>query len=164
MAEKRTFGMKSVKMGDVGAGAMTLLGDGNTLEGTASFTKAEDDEKPFYSEEHDDPIEVIKKKGISTLEFAIVDFTPATLVRVLGGEVNGTTGEWDAPESAPEIEQEFEVITKKDVKLTLKRAKVNGSIEWPLSREDLGRVKIKATVLAPTDGSKPYSIGEVTGE
>ncbi len=160
MAEKRTFGLKSVKMGPVD-GTPELLGDGNTLEGTASFTKAEDEEKPFYAEEHDDPIETIKKKGISTLEFAIVDFTPSTLVRVLGGEVNGTTGEWDAPESAPEIEQRFEVVTKKNVTLTLKRASVNASVEWPLTREDIGRVKIKATVLAPTDGSKPYSIGSV---
>ena len=147
--ERRTFGVKSIKMGDVGA-APTVLGDGNTLEGTASFVKAEDEEKPFYAEEHDDPIETILKKGGASLEFAIADLTPATLARIMGGTVNGE--DWEAPDVAPEIEQCFEVITKKDVLISITRAKVKGSIDWPLSKEDLGKVKIKATVLAPTDG------------
>lgn len=158
--EQRTFGLKSVKMGDDSA-TLSLLGDGNTLQGTASFNKAEDEEETFNSEESDDPMETVTTKGQSVLEFAIVDFTPATLVRVMGGEVNATTGEWEAPDVAPEIEQAFEVITKKDVKLTINRAKVKGSIEWPLTKTDIGRVIIRATVMKPTDGSKGYKIGKV---
>lgn len=158
MPEKRTFGLKSVKMGDDSATA-AILGEGNTLEGTASFIKEEDEEKEFYAEEHDDPIETILKKGKAILEFGIVDFTPDTLVKVLGGTVDGTSGNWLAPDVAPEIEQYFEVVSKKDVKIILKRAKVKGSVDWPLSKEDLGKVTVRATVLAPTDGSKAYEIG-----
>lgn len=157
MSELRSFGLKSLKMGD-DLLTLTVLGEGNTLEGTASFTKNEDEETPFYSEENDDAIEIITKKGASVLEFAIVDFTPATLVRVLGGEV-GTNGEWEAPDVAPDIEQAFEVISKRDVKITINRAKVRASIDWPLTKEDLGRVVVRATVMAPTDGSKGYTIG-----
>lgn len=167
MAEVRTFGMKSVKMGDVAVGggmgtSLSLLGDGTTLEGTASFTKEEDAETPFHSEEADDPFDIILKKGVSTLEFAIVDFTPATLVRVLGGEVNGTSGEWEAPDQAPDIEQSLEVITQRNVKLQIPRAKIKARIEWPLSKEDVGRVVIKAIVLKPTlAGTPSVSIGQV---
>jgi hypothetical protein len=165
MAETRTFGIKSIKMGPVGPGGsmgtdLTLLGDGNTLEGTASFTKEEDEEKKFNSEESDDPIEVILKKGASILEFAIVDFTPATLVRVLGGTVNGTTGEWEAPDVAPDIEQSFEALTQRDVVLKIPRGKLKTRIEWPLSKEDLGRVVIKVIVMKPESG-KGYMIGKV---
>ena len=159
MAETRTFGLKSVKMGPVG-GTLELLGDGNTLEGTASFTKEEDEENEFYSEEKDDPIETIQKKGKAILEFAIVDFTPATLQKVLGGEIDGTSGDWKAPDVAPEIEQAFEVVTKRDVLITMKRAKVKASIDWPLTRDDLGRVVVRATALAPDDGSEAYTIGD----
>lgn len=157
MAELRTFGVKSIKMGDDSATA-TILGEGNTLEGTASFTKSEDEETPFYSEEKDDAIEIITKKGPAVLEFAIVDFTPATLQRVMGGEV-AVSGEWEAPDTAPDIEQYVEVITKRDVKLVINRAKIKTTIEWPLSKEELGRVVVRALVMSPTDGSKGYTIG-----
>lgn len=166
MAEKRTFGIKSIKMGDVDAGGgmgttLTVLGDGNTLEGTASFTKEEDEENEFFAEEYDDPIETIQKKGRATLEFCIVDFTPNTLVRVLGGKVNGTSGNWEAPDVAPEIEQSVEVITKKDVLIQIVRGKVKGSIDSPLSKDDLGKVRVKVTALTPTLADTPaYEIGD----
>lgn len=162
MAEIRTFGIKSIKMGDLeadgGMGAtLTILGDGNTLEGSASFTKDEDDEKIFGSEESDDPMEVILKKGVTTLEFAIADFTPATLVRVLGGTVNATSGEWESPDQAPDIEQSFEIITQRNVQIRMPRVKVKGRIEWPLSKEELGRVVVKGVVMKPTKaGEKSY--------
>jgi len=165
MSETRTFGMKSVKMGDVGVdggmgNSLSLLGDGTTLEGTASFTKEEDAEVPFSSEEADDPFEIILKKGVSTLEFTIVDFTPATLVRVLGGTINATSGDWEAPDQAPDIEQSVEVITQRNLKLEIPRAKIKARIEWPLSKEDVGRIVIKAIVLKPTlAGVKSISIG-----
>lgn len=166
MSETRTFGLKSLKMGDVGVdggmgNSLSLLGDGTTLEGTASFTKEEDAEVPFSSEEADDPFEVILKKGVSTLEFTIVDFTPATLVRVLGGTVNGT--DWEAPDQAPDIEQSVEVITQRNLKLEIPRAKIKARIEWPLSKEDVGRIVVKAIVLKPTlAGVKSISIGKAS--
>lgn len=165
MAELRSFGLKSVKMGDVDVGGgmgtnLTLLGDGNTYEGTASFIKEEDEEVEFRSEEHDDPIETTRKKGKAVLTFSIVDLTPATLVRVLGGTVNGTSGNWEAPAVAPEIEQSVEVITKKDVKIQIVRGKVSASIDWPLTRDDLGKVVIKVVALTPTLADTPaYEIG-----
>lgn len=162
MSEKRSFGLKSVKMGPPEAdGGMcltpTLLGDGATLEGTASFTKEEDTEKPIYSEESDDPIEIIQKKGLSVLEFAIADLTAATMVRVLGG--TDTAGKWEAPDVAPDIEQSFEVTTQRDVVIKIPRAKVKARVEWPLTKEDLGRIVIKATVLKPKKaGEKSFTV------
>ena len=168
MAEIRTFGVKSIKMGDVGAEggmgtSLAVLGDGNTLEGTASFIKEEDEEVEFFAEEHDDAIETILKKGAAILEFGIVDFTPATLVKVLGGEVDGVSGAWNAPAVAPEIEQSVEVVTKRDVQIQLVRAKISASIDWPLSKEELGKVTVRAKVLAPTAGeTAPYNINDVS--
>jgi hypothetical protein len=166
MPEIRSFGLKSVKIGDVGASGgmgqtLALLGDGNTLEGTASFIKEEDEEVEFYAEERDDAIETIMKKGASILEFGIVDFTAATLVKVLGGTDNA--GVWEAPDVAPEIEQSIEVITKKDVKIEIVRAKISASIDWPLSKEELGKVTVRAKVLAPTLADTPaYQISDVS--
>ena len=167
MAEIRTFGVKSIKIGDVGVdggmgNSLSVIGDGNTLEGTASFVKEEDEEVEFFAEEHDDAIESILKKGKAILEFAIVDFTPSTLVKVLGGTVNATSGAWEAPAVAAEIEQSVEVITKRDVKIELTRAKISATIDWPLSKEELGKVTVRARVLAPTKVDTPaYTINKI---
>ena len=83
MAEKRTIGLKSIKIGAIGVdGAMgtVLAALGVTDEGSATFTKEADEVKEFFCEESDDPIEMVTKKGKTTVEWAIVDFTPATLV------------------------------------------------------------------------------------
>lgn len=161
MAEKRSFGLKSIKIGAVGAdGGMgaDLAALGVTSEGTAVFSKDEDEVKEFFSEENDDPIEIITKKGKTTLQFGIVDVTPSTLVKVLGGTVDVSvpaTPVWKAPATAPSIEKSIEVITKKDVKIEIPRALITASIDWNLGKEALATVKIKATVLTPTKEGEP---------
>ncbi len=162
MAEKTTYGVKSIKIGDIesdGTMGQVLAALGVTYEGTAKITKAEDESKEFYCEEHDDPIETILKKGGTTIEWAITDFTPATLVKVLGGTVTGVDPDfsWEAPSAAVDIEKSIEIITRKDMKLEFVRCKISASLDISLGKEELGLVRIKATVLAPTAvGVKPY--------
>ena len=165
MSEKRTFGLKSIKIGEIAAdGGMgtSLSVLGVTDEGSATFTKAEDTTKEFFCEESDDPIETVTKKGITSLEWSIVDFSPVTLVKVLGGTVDTTvpaTPVWEAPDSAAVIEKSIEFITKTDVKVQIVRAKISASMDWKLGKEAIGVVKIKATVMMPTKaGTKSYSI------
>jgi hypothetical protein len=156
MAEKRSFGLKSIKIGAIavdGGMGTVLAALGVTSEGTAVLTKEEDEVKEFFCEESDDPIEMITKKGKTTLEFGIVDVTADTLVKVLGGTADA--GVWKAPASAPSIEQSIEVVTKKDVKIEIPRAMLQASIDWNLGKEALATVKIKATVLTPTKAGEP---------
>ncbi len=165
MSEKRTFGLKSIKVGDVavdGGMGTTLAVLGVTDEGSATFTKGEDTSKEFFCEESDDPIETVTKKGITTLEWGIVDVSPATLVKVFGGTVDVTVPAvpvWEPPSSAAVIEKSIEVITKTDVKIEIVRAKISASMDLKLGKEAIGSVKIKATVLTPTKlNTKAYRI------
>lgn len=166
MAEIMTIGLTSIKMGaiavDGGMGtSLALLGDGRTLEGTARLIKEDDELTEFYAEEVDDPIYASTKKGKTRLEFTIVDFTPATLVKVMGGASNA--GVWEAPAAAADIEQSIEVITKTNLKIELVRCKVVGTFDTALGRAELGQVKVVATVLNPTKAATPpYTIEKVT--
>jgi hypothetical protein len=161
MAEKRSFGLKSIKIGDIavdGGMGTVLAALAVTSQGTANFAKAEDEVKEFFCEESDDPIELVTKKGRTTLEFSINDVTPATLEKVLGGTVDVSVPAspvWEAPDSAPDLEKSIEVISKKDVKIEIPRARINASIDWKLGTDALATVKIKATVLTPTKDGEP---------
>jgi hypothetical protein len=165
MAEIMTIGLTHIKMGDVaGDGGMgtslTVIGDGRTLEGTARLTKAEDERTDFFAEEIDDPIYQSTKKGITTLEWTIVDFTAAELARVMGGTDN--SGTWEAPDSAADIEQSIEVLTKTNLKIELVRCKISGSFDTALGRAELGQVKVIATVLHPSKAVPAYQISQYT--
>lgn len=167
MAEIITIGLKSLKLGDVGAqGGMgeqlTVLGQ--TYENTAILTQEEGDETEFFVEEVDDPIETISKKGSTTLEFAIVDMTPTTLVRVMGGTQSGTGDQavWSAPSDTPEIEQSIEIISKKNVKYEIARARIKARLDVNFSKQEIGLVRITAKVLTPTlEGTPSIKIGKV---
>lgn len=163
MAEKRTIGLASIKLGAVGEnGGMgtSLAVLGNTYQGTATLTQDDASETPFYVEEQDDPVEIEYTKGNTTLEFAIVDFSPATMVKVLGGKVTGVAPneKWDAPADIPVIEQSIEIITKKNLKIEIPRARIKAKLDLNFSKSEMGRILISATILKPTKAdTAPYS-------
>lgn len=163
MAEKRTIGLTSIKLGAVGVdGGMgaSLAVLGNTFQGTATLTQEDPAENEFFAEEQDDPIEVLFTKGKTTLEFAIVDFTPATMVKVLGGTVSGVAPaeKWEAPTDIPAIEQSIEIITKKNLKIEIPRASVKAKLDLNFSKSEMGRILVSATVLKPElAGTAPIS-------
>lgn len=167
MAEKRTIGLKSIKIGDIaGDGGMgtVLAALGNTYEGTATLMQDDAEETPFYAEELDDPIEILEKKGNLKVEWAIVDFDPTTLQKVLGGEVTGAAPnqKWEAPSDMPSIEKSIEIITKKNVKFEIVRARIVAKLDVNLSKKEMGLVRISATVMAPTKAdTAPMSISHV---
>ena len=152
MAEEiRTLGITSIKLGTIlGTGGMatTLTALGATFEGTATLEQAEATETNFFSEESDTPIETISVPGVITLKWAIVDFTPATLQTVLGGDI--ATTKWIVPAAAPTVEKSIEIITRKNLHIEITRAKISARLSMALGKANLGQVMITATVLVPT--------------
>ena len=161
MSEKRTIGLTSIKVGSIasdGGMSTSLAILGVTEEGSATFTKEADEVKEFFCEESDDPIEIVSKKGKTIVEWSIVDFTPATLEKVLGGTVDVSVPlvpVWKAPDVSAQIEKSIEIVTKKGVKIEIPRALINASVDLSLGKDKLGAIKIKATVLTPTKAATP---------
>lgn len=167
MAERRTIGLKSIKIGDIavdGGMSTSLSALGITSEGTAILEQAEPETTEFYSEELDDPIEIVDKLGKTTLKWAITDFTPANMVKVLGGTVNGVApaDTWEAPSVAANIEKSISIETTKGLLIEIVRAKISARINMNLGKKNIGLVEITATVLTPTKAATPaITIGPV---
>ena len=165
MAERRLIGVSAIKIGDIAADggvATTFAALGVTYKDTAELMQEEGEEFIHECEEMDDPIEVIPTKGKTTLKWGIVDFTPATLVKVLGGTATGVApaDKWEAPDSASIIEKSVEITDKRGAKITFPRVSLKANINYKLAKSGIAQVLLTGTVLQPTKtGVKACTIG-----
>ena len=155
MAELRTIGLTSLKMGNIAVdgGMGTSLTDvGKIIKDTCELMQEDPTVTDFESEQDDDPIESVAKLGKKTLKFSIADYTPAVLAKFCGGTATGTSPNdvWAAPDSAPEIEQSIEIITPKGVKFAIPRAKIIAKLGAKFSKSGLAQIDIVAHILKPT--------------
>lgn len=164
MAEKRSVGLKSIKLGAIAAdGGMgtSLAALGVTFRGTATMETAEGQVFQFFSEENSDPEVEVFEKGITTVKWAIINLDPDALVKCLGGTVTGAgdAKKWSAPDDPPAIEQSIEIQTAFGRKIEIPRAGIRARFTWNLSRSEIAQVAITATILKPEkSGLAPYSI------
>lgn len=167
MSELRTIGLTSLKMGDIAVdgGMGTVLTEvGKILKDSCELTQDDSSVTDFNCEELDDPIESIEILGKRTLKFAIADYTPATLERILGGQATGVApaDEWSAPSTSPGIEQSFEIITPKGVKFEIVRATVRGKLTAKFSKTGLAQIDVTCQILTPTKAATaPITLSRV---
>ena len=165
MAEKRILGVGQIALGDIAADggvATTFTPLGVTYKDTAEITQEEGEDIIHDCEELDDPIEVIPTKGKTTIKWSIVDFTPDTLIKVLGGTKTGTAPntKWEAPDAATVIEKSVEITDKRGAKITFPRVSIKAAINYKLAKSGIAQVAITGTVLQPTKtGTKSCIIG-----
>lgn len=167
MAEWRTIGLTSIEIGAIaGDGGMgtTLAALGKTYQGTAKLQSADPETTDFYAEEDDDPIDKMVKLGARTLTWSIMDFTPATLAAVLGGTASGTgdAATWEAPTSYVDVEKSIKIVTKKNLKIEIPRAKITAKLNVDFGKTAMGLVDITATILTPTKAATaPIKVSKV---
>lgn len=170
MAEKRSIGIASLKIGDIavdGGMGTTLAALGATYRDSAELIQDDAEVTDIESEESDDPVETLEKLGTRTLRWSIMDYSPDTLVKVLGGTVTGAGTEadpkvWNAPTTSPNIEQSIEIITKKSIKFEIPRAKIMAKLNARLVKNGVALVDIQAKVLTPTKAATaPIMITDV---
>lgn len=156
-------GITSIKVGTPGAGnsmSASLAALGKTYKGSVKLTFPVPDVKEIYNEEDDDPFMTLATAKAKTFEWEIYDFDNAGMVTLFGGTAAaGPPKSWSAPAQAPDVFQSIEILDKNSAKIEIAYAKLVASIDTDLSAEDVGRIKITATVLAP-DSDAPVVITE----
>lgn len=154
MAETRTLGLETIEVGDIaidGGVSSDFAPLGVTYRDTAELTQEDPDITEHYSEENDEPEEVVTSKGKTTISWSIINSDPDTLAEVLGGEVK-TVGDkkvWEAPPSGVEIEKSIRITPKRGAVITIPRAKIVAKINYKIARTGIFMVEITATVLTP---------------
>jgi hypothetical protein len=155
MAETYLTGIAKIEIGEIavdGGAATSFESVGQIYKDTARMEQAEGESFEHEVEDVDDPVVIVPTKGRSTVEWAVIDFTPANLVKILGGAVTGTApnDKWEAPDTAVIIEKSVKITPKSGKPVTLPRVSLRARINYALSKSGIGQVIISGTVLQPT--------------
>ncbi len=165
MAETYITGISKIEISDIavdGGVGTSFAGVGQVYKDTAKLEQAEGEDVEHIVEEVDDPVVIVTSKGRTTLEFAVIDYTPANLVKVLGGAVTGTAPneKWESPDSSSILEKSVKITPKAGKPITFPRVSLRARIMYTLGKAGIAQVMIKGTVLQPTKtGTKSISIG-----
>ncbi|GAA0561545.1 hypothetical protein [Chitinophaga japonensis] len=162
MAAKAEIGLKQFLMGDIaGDGGMgtSLTELGPTVTDTAILSDEAPTTTDFNVEEYDYPFYSEITPGKSTVALSVYDVEPASLVRVLGGTASidaSGNNVWEAPRTAPIIEQSVRLITKKGGTVDIPHARISAIKQFNFRKTALFQVELTITILLPDkDGVAP---------
>ena len=132
---------------------------GLTYQDTAKMTMEDGEETEFYSEENDDPEEIISKAGKTIFSFSVMNPDLDTLKRLFGGEVASDI--YAYPDVTADIEESLIIVPRKGLKFP--RAKIKAKLTGEFSKKGLLLLEVTATVAKPnTAGLKKLYVTKIT--
>lgn len=149
--------MTSIEFGDIaGDGDMgqNLSALGVTYQDTAELVRDDPEITEIYSEENDEPEEVVEVKGPARLRFSILNIDPTTAVRILGGEV-ALDGSYEAPVAKEPVEQSCRIITKTGLQIDIPRVKLYAKENFQFRKKGVLLIDIEGRILTPTKSGIP---------
>lgn len=164
MAEKYLTGLSKIEIGSIavdGDVSANFESVGQIYKETAKIEQAEGEAIEHEVEDVEDPVILIPSKGRTTFEFAIINFDPDNLVKILGGTATGTAPnkKWEAPDSASILEKSVKITPKSGSPIVIPRASLRSRITYTLSKSGIAQVIVSGTVLQPTkEGVKSIQI------
>lgn len=90
------------------------------------------------------------------LEFDLIELKPTELKKVLGGEIDASGKKWSAPAASIALEGPAEIVTADGVKITIPKAALVAKPKGKLGYDDVFKVHLKLTILAPENNGAPY--------
>lgn len=134
---------------------------GLTYQDTAKMTMEDGEETEFYSEENDDPEEIISKAGKTIFSFSVMNPDLDTLKRLFGGEVASDI--YAYPDVTADIEESLIIVPRKGLKFQVPRAKIKAKLTGEFSKKGLLLLEVTATVAKPnTAGLKKLYVTKIT--
>jgi hypothetical protein len=156
------YGVKSLKFKTL-LGADTLSSIGQLKNETLKFTSVKATLNKFYAAQTPDyPTLIIKdQEGEITLAGTIQELDMANCARLFGGAVGGTVAAptWSPATVSSNVEVNTEMVTETGLVITFPRMLLQANWNWSVDRKNVVGIDFTMTVLLPTDGSEPYTIG-----
>ncbi|OQB81386.1 MAG: hypothetical protein BWX87_00651 [Bacteroidetes bacterium ADurb.Bin123] len=164
MSEIRSIGLTSIKIGDIaedGGMGQTLSPLGVTFQDTAELVRDDPEITEIYSEENDEPEEVVEVKGAARVRWKIMNIDPSEVVKVLGGSVSN--GVYFSPVAKDPIEKSVEIITKTGLKIEIPRVKIYAKENFQFRKKGVLLIDIEARILTPTKAqTSPINWEQIT--
>lgn len=160
MAEIRSFGLQSIKIGDMQPdGTLDNLESlGVTYQDTAELVRDEPEVAEEYSEENDEPEEIFLIKGPGRINFSILNIDPAVAVKVMGGTAVGNPATWKEPTDTPVIEKGIQIVTKTGLTITCPRCRISARPNWQFRKRGVMVTPVVARIMNPgIEGVAPIS-------
>ncbi|MDB0600330.1 hypothetical protein PL373_04065 [Tenacibaculum maritimum] len=167
--ENNFLGVETFKLGTPGDGVMgTSLTNYPDVEvGSVNIEGAQQNEETISTENNDSYLTVNGDSTPASVTARLFGVTPAQLVVLAGGEVDGTSGLWNAPKSSPNLYLSFEMkgkaVNGKKGVLLMPYAKVNARVQGTITKNGLPAVDVTLTANTPVSSSQvegsPYSYG-----
>lgn len=133
---------------------------GLTYQDTAKMTQEDGEETEFYSEENDDPEEIITKAGKTQFTFSVMNPDLDTLKRLFGGEIAADV--YAYPDAVADVEESLIILPRKGLKFQVPRAKIKAKFNGEFSKKGLLLLEVTATVQKPnTAGLKKMYIAKI---
>lgn len=159
---KKSIGLSKIEMGDIavdGGMGTVLTQIGATVSDTAVLANDAPTVTDFNIEEQDDPFFSQSTPGKRTVKWDSYNVDPATLPQLVGGTYTAATetdgAKWEAPATAPVIEQSLKITTKDGWVITIPRGTVDVQMEWNFQKTKLAVLHITYTILTPTKAATP---------
>lgn len=155
MAETRLLGVSSIQISDIAADGdvgTVFASLGNTYKDTAEITQEQDADIEHICEESDDPFAIVAGVKKTKLKWTITDFTPANLVKILGGTAAGVApaDTWVPPATTSIIEKSVKITPAAGKTITYPRVALRATINYKLARAGIAQVVIEGRVMTPT--------------
>lgn len=152
---KRAYGLEYIKIGAIeadGGMSTSLAALGTTYKDSAEFMQDDAEVTEHFCEENNDPEEVIAIEGAKRIKWAINDYDPDTLVKILGGTATGTAPSkyWEPSDTNEVIERSVEFKdTNSGYVCQMPRVRLYAKINWKISKNGLALIEITGRVLTP---------------
>ena len=98
------------------------------------------------------------------LEFDLIQLKPENLAQVMGGTASEDGKKWDAPAKKIFLEDSVTVRSADGTEVAIKKVKLIAYPRGKFGYSDVFKIHCKMTILAPEDGSSPYSMGDAEAE
>ena len=155
MPKEYDFGVVSIKRGGIDSvtGLPTALTDvGEIYRDTADMIPGDVDITDHFSELSSQPVIRTKRKGLTVLQFTLMDTSADVLAAYLGGTVTAVADEpdvWNEPDETPTIEASFEITTESGKVITIHRGDVTGKYIITPKRDSMNLLEVMVAIMKP---------------
>lgn len=109
------------------------------------------------------PVLVLQQKnGTIAPKFNMIQMNYQNMAALLGGKAT-TTG-WEAPSELITLSGPWEIETPSGKKIVIKNGNLTSNLAGKLTLTEVSKIACEIEVLAPEDGSSPYSIVDMPGK
>lgn len=114
----------------------------------------------FAAQVRSNPVkEVQTRAATNEITGKMIELLPDNCIAIMGGTKNADTGAWEAPANSSVIEGSMKILTGTGQTVDIKRVSlVTAYIRGGLGGEQTLGIQFSMSILAPLDGSSPYSI------